>query len=105
MDVPNQDTSIDIELPSTSSSSSQEVPKLIDCGSQTYSSKAKTLHNLHREVKTLKQKVRRRNLKIANMKELLQSISKSGHSNESLDEVLKKHFEGKSNKFKFLLHP
>ncbi|KAG5892120.1 hypothetical protein JTB14_032343 [Gonioctena quinquepunctata] len=78
-----------IDLPSTSTSS--QVQRLIDCETQTVPYKDILLQ---RKVKTLKQKVKRRDVKISNMKEVIHSISKSGHSNEKLDEILKKHFEG-----------
>lgn len=83
---------MDIDLPSTSTSNSQ-VRTLIDRETQTVSYNKDIL--LRRKVKTLKQKVKRRDVKISNMKDVIRSISKSGHSNENLDEVLKKHFEGK----------
>ncbi|KAG5877774.1 hypothetical protein JTB14_007210 [Gonioctena quinquepunctata] len=78
-----------IDLPSTSTSS--QVQTLIDCETQTVPYKDILLQ---RKVKTLKQKVKRRDVNISNMKEVIHSISKSGRSNEKLDEILKKHFEG-----------
>ncbi|KAG5858325.1 hypothetical protein JTB14_033292 [Gonioctena quinquepunctata] len=64
-----------IDLPSTSTSS--QVQTLIDCETQTVPYKDILLQ---RKVKTLKQKVKRRDVKISNMKEVIHSISKSGHS-------------------------
>ncbi|CAH1106676.1 unnamed protein product [Psylliodes chrysocephalus] len=78
-------TSMDIiDLSSTSASSSQ-VRKMINRETQTDSNKMNIL--LQRKVKTLKQKVKRRDVKITNMKDVINEISKSGHSNENLDEL------------------
>lgn len=49
---------------------------------------------MRRKIKTLKQKVRRRDIKIRNMKELIQQISQNGHTTEDMDSVLKNYFEG-----------
>lgn len=79
----------DSNTPSTSSGKAQ----LVDVAVQV-STDAKLFH-LQRKVKTLKQKVRRRDLKIFSMKEVIEKISKSGFSNENLHAVLKHYFEGR----------
>lgn len=49
---------------------------------------------LKKKIKTLQQKVRRKNVKISNMKDVIKEIKKCGYSNENLDIVLGNYFEG-----------
>lgn len=86
---------IDLPLASTSTTPANRSEKfgkiLLDKETQTV---PVNIEQLRRKVKTLKQKVNRKNLKIRNMKEVISTIKKSGHSNENLDIVLEKYFEG-----------
>ncbi|KAJ8967707.1 hypothetical protein NQ314_002653, partial [Rhamnusium bicolor] len=50
------------------------------------------LFMLKRTIKTLRQKVRRKDLRISTMKDVIKEISKSGHSTENLDAVLENYF-------------
>lgn len=52
------------------------------------------LYQMKKRVKTLKQKIKRRDRKILNMKDLIEKISSSGYSNENLNVILKNYFEG-----------
>lgn len=82
---------MDIDLFSTSAGPIRMIDKEV----QTFPDKnEKTITLLRRKIKTLKQKVNRRDLKISNMKQLIMEIKESGHSNESLNTVLQKYFEG-----------
>lgn len=45
-------------------------------------------------MKSLREKVKRRDIKISNMKDVINELSRSGCSNENLDNVLKNYFEG-----------
>lgn len=80
---------MDIDVPSTSTTLDK---KLLDKETQTLPDN--TVTKLRRKVKTLKQKVIRKNIKISNMKEVIIAIKNSGHSNGNLDTVLNKYFEG-----------
>ncbi|KAB0795517.1 hypothetical protein PPYR_12356, partial [Photinus pyralis] len=80
---------MDIDCPPSTSTAYVATSK--DCGTQTLASSSVTA--LRRQIKTLKQKVRRRDLKLSSMKEVINEISKSGHSNTNLDAVLKNYFE------------
>lgn len=60
----------------------------------TTTTKEETIRKLRRQVKSLKQKVQRRDIKISSMKDVIKQISQSGFSNENLDGVLKNYFEG-----------
>ncbi|KAF2883813.1 hypothetical protein ILUMI_22344 [Ignelater luminosus] len=66
-------------------STSQETNKLVGVESQTQHYDELEVYSLRKKIKSLKQKVRRKELKISNMKNLIQEISKSGCSNENLD--------------------
>lgn len=87
------------DLPSTSASTScstlTEHVKYVDHETQTIRDESKTLTKLRRKIRTLKQTVKRQNVKISNMKDVINEISKRGHSNESLDAILKNYFEGR----------
>ena len=76
---------------------STSTQQFIDAETQTPTDNKQYI--LRRKLKTLKQKVRRRDLKISNMKEVITAISKSGFSNENLDAVLKNYFEGKKDHY------
>lgn len=82
---------MDIDLPSTSATATP-AERLLHKGTQTVPDN--TVTQLRRKVKTLKQKVSRRDIKISNMKGVISEIKKSGHSTENLDIVLNKYFEG-----------
>lgn len=83
---------IDLSLPSTSATA---MKTFVDKEAQTVGNYA-TVTSLKRTVKTLKQKIKRRDIKISNMKDVIREISNSGYSNAKLDEVLKNYFEGRS---------
>ena len=84
---------IELSLPSTSTALSQTF---VDCSTQCSLVRPKNLSciKLRRQVKTLKQKVRRRDLKISNMTDVINEIKQNGYSNENLDVVLRNYFEG-----------
>lgn len=82
-----------LNLP-TSSKPFSNIKILVDCQTQTDTVNMEDKINvLRREVKTLRQKVKRRDLKITNMKRSLIKILKSRYRNLNLD-GLKKHFKG-----------
>lgn len=83
---------MDIDLSSTSTAG---VKMYLDSGTQTAPDKRVDL--LQKKVKNLKQKVKRRDVKISSMKDIFKKISKRDLSNDNLDTVLKKHFEGKKS--------
>lgn len=56
--------------------------------------KPRSRGKLNRQIKTLKQKIKRRDLKISNMKDIIRELKNSGNTNESLDTVLSNYFEG-----------
>lgn len=78
------------DLPSTSTSN---MHSHVDHTTQTEPDHKVTV--MRRQIKTLKQKVRRKNLKISTMKDVIREISSSGYNNENLNTVLKNYFEGK----------
>jgi DNA transposase THAP9 len=49
---------------------------------------------LRRKIKTLNQKIRRRNVKISSMAELIKRMKESGHNNENLNSVMENYFTG-----------
>lgn len=58
------------------------------------------IYALRKKIKSLQQKVRRKNSKIENMRDLIIELRKNSCSNESLDDVLKNYFEGKQKSLK-----
>lgn len=85
------DTSYDDAGPSSSGVSAQSR-MFVDKATQT--TEKNTILKLRKKIRTLKQKVRRRNLKISTMKDVIKEISKRGYNTENLDTVLKNYFEG-----------
>lgn len=79
------------DIPSTSS----ETTSLSDKGIQTDQDIDGKTSLLRRKIKTLKQKVKRKNVKIENMTQLIKEIKNSGQSNEPLLTVLENYFEGR----------
>lgn len=80
---------MDIDEPSTSAS---YVPRKIDCATQT--AENTKVVTLRRKVRSLSQKVRRRNIKISSMKNIIDEITNRGYGNEKLDCILKNYFGG-----------
>lgn len=92
MDIDSNDIQTKPNQPSTSTI----LPKtFVDRKIQCSLVKLKTQGKLRRQVKTLKQKVKRRDLKVTNMKDIIRELKSSGNTNESLDCVLRNYFEGK----------
>lgn len=82
---------------SFNASSSKSVSKTsIDCASQCTLLKPKEVKyiKMKRQVKTLKQKIKRKDLKISNMKEIITELKQKGYSNNNLEMVLRNYFEG-----------
>ncbi|XP_044761640.1 THAP domain-containing protein 1-like [Coccinella septempunctata] len=79
---------------SPSTSTKQKV--FVDHASQT-AENYQTASNLKRKLKTLQQKIKRRDIQISHMQMVLNEIKKSGYSNAILDAVLKNYFEGNLN--------
>ncbi|CAG9764501.1 unnamed protein product [Ceutorhynchus assimilis] len=65
-----------------------------DCGIQCsiIEPRSADREKFSKEIKTLKQKVRRKDIKIKNMKEIIRELKKTGNSSEGLDTVLRKYF-------------
>lgn len=84
---------MDVDFPSTSDEG--YTKKFIDTGTQTNAENIVPL--LRRKVKSLKQKIHRRDVKISTMKDVIREIKNSGHSNDSLNTVLQNYFEGNFN--------
>lgn len=92
MDV---DINYESSAPATSTSLVTNSKVFVHQSTQTSTTtKEETIRKLRRQVKSLKQKVQRRDIKISSMKDVIKQISQSGFSNENLDGVLKNYFEG-----------
>lgn len=79
------------DMPSTSQKCREGT---VSCGTQTTLDPMKKIKFLQKKVKSLREKVKRRDIKISNMKDVISELSRSGCSNENLDNVLKNYFEG-----------
>lgn len=90
-----------IDIPSTSAGPTRFLDKEVQTKPDNNKRKI-TL--LRQKVKNLKQKVKRRDQKIATMKQLISEIKNSGHSNDSLNTVLEKYFEGVWFHFQTLIY-
>lgn len=83
----------DVEAESSSSVQMECEKQVQDAETQTNNMFCKNL-NCQRKIKALKGKVKRRDVKIKEMKDLISEFSKRGYNTENLNVVLKNHFEG-----------
>lgn len=89
------------EIHTVEESTSTNLKSFVNCETQCTILKPKNsrYNSLRRQVKTLRQKVKRRDLKISNMKDIIKEIKNSGFNNENLNTVLKNYFEGEFWRF------
>lgn len=97
------ETHIKTDLENDSVESPVSKPQIVDHETQTTET---TLDNriqlLERKVKSLRQKLRRKDVKISTMEVAINRIKKSGPTNESLDTVLKRYFKGRHFLFNYV---
>ncbi|KAI4455481.1 thap domain-containing [Holotrichia oblita] len=98
----NQAEMMDVELvqPSTSTSIQQKV--MVDVGVQTHTTYNSQLHKQQLKIKSLKQQLKRKCVKLSSMSDIIKEFSKRGFTNENFDSVLRNYFEGFL--LEFLIH-
>lgn len=81
-------------MASSSATMTSESPRENVCSSATATPESPRKIKLKRKVKTLQQKLRRRDEKISTMKDLIKQLKKRGHITDEVKDILGNYFEG-----------